>query len=97
MTKSLYLWTEKLIPQNGGIKNNIVENYFFNKNVDYSSFVTVTNEDKSVGYVLNSESLQQMRKIDLGIRIWQVENNQLPNNIARIKYSDGDEKIINIF
>lgn len=51
---------------------------------------------KFMKYILSKSDISKEFKTYLGIHIWQVENNQLPNNIARIKYSDGDEKIISI-
>jgi len=53
--------------------------------------------EKFMKYILSKSNTSKEFKTYLGIQIWQVENNQLPDNIARIKYSDGDEKIINIF
>jgi L-2-hydroxyglutarate oxidase LhgO len=53
--------------------------------------------EKFTKYILSKSDTSKEFKTYLGIQIWQVENNQLPDNIAIIKYSDGDEKIINIF
>lgn len=41
-------------------KNNIVENDFFSENVDYSSFVTGTSGDKSVGYIITLEMAKHL-------------------------------------
>jgi hypothetical protein len=53
--------------------------------------------EKFMKYILSKSDTSKEFKTYLGIQIWQVENNQLPDNIARIKYSDGNEKIIKIF
>ena len=53
--------------------------------------------EKFMKYILSKSDASKEFKTYLGIQIWQVKNNQLPDNIARIKYSDGNEKIINIF
>jgi hypothetical protein len=52
---------------------------------------------KFMKYILSKGNTSKEFKTYLGIQIWQVQNNQLPDNIARIKYSDDNEKIINIF
>lgn len=59
--------------------------------------MNVNTYEKFMKYILSKGDTSKEFKTYLGVRIWQVENNQLPDNIARIKYSDGDEKIINIF
>lgn len=53
--------------------------------------------EKLMKYILSKSDTSKEFKTYLGIQIWQVENNQLPDNIARIKYSDGNKKIIKIF
>lgn len=52
---------------------------------------------KFMKYILSKSDTSKEFKTYLDIQIWQVENNQLPDNIARIKYSHGNEKIIKIF
>ncbi len=53
--------------------------------------------ERFMKYVLGKGDISKEFKTYLGIQIWQVPSDQLPNDIARIKYSDGNEKIINIF
>lgn len=53
--------------------------------------------ERFMKYVLSKSDTSKEFKTHLGIHIWQAQNHQLPNNIAIIKYSDGNKKIINIF
>lgn len=59
--------------------------------------MNINTYERFMKYILSKGDTSKEFKTYLGIQIWQVQNDQLQNNIARINYSDGNEKMINIF
>lgn len=52
--------------------------------------------EKFMKLIIKNNDLSKEYKTYLGIQIWQVDNNKLPDNVARIKYSDGTEKLLDV-
>jgi len=58
--------------------------------------MNVNTYEKFMKVISKNDSFSKEFKTYLGIEIWQVQNDLLPDNIAKIKYGDGNDKFIDV-